>query len=72
MQLEYQHDSEWRTIARFDPDPASDHGHNVTEKGVHMDVYRDGEKRQTEEVFPSMPASDALTFAEEHLAQHAE
>jgi hypothetical protein len=44
----------------------------VTVKGVHMDVYRDGEKIRSEEIFPPMPASDALTFAEEHLNQLAE
>lgn len=37
-----------------------------------MDVYRDGKKLRSEEVFPPMPASDGLTFAEEHLNQHAE
>jgi|GEM_PF-7023724 hypothetical protein len=37
-----------------------------------MDVYRDGEKRRSEEVFPPMRAGEALMFAEEHLNQHAE
>jgi len=72
VQMEYRLDSEWVEIVRFDHDPVSDHGHDVTVEGVHMDVYRDGEKHRSEEVFPPMPASDALTFAEEHLNQHAE
>jgi hypothetical protein len=37
-----------------------------------MDVYHDGKQIRSEEVFPPMPASDASTFAEDHLNQHAE
>lgn len=72
VQLEYRVDGEWVEIVRFDHDPESDHGHDVTTAGVHMDVYRGGEKHRSEEVFPPMVASEALTFAEEHLNQHAE
>jgi hypothetical protein len=72
VQLEYRFNGDWREIVRFDHDPESDRAHDVTREGVHMDVYRDGEKLRSEEVFPPMHASDALTFAEEHLNQHAE
>lgn len=72
VQLEYKLDGDWREIVRFDHDPASEVAHDVTTEGVHMDVYRDGEKERSEEVFPPMPADEALTFAEEHLAKHAE
>ncbi|RAW44041.1 hypothetical protein DQW50_16415 [Halorubrum sp. 48-1-W] len=72
VQMEYRLDGGWAEIVRFDHDPESDHGHDVTVEGVHMDVYRDGEKLRSEEVFPPMSASDALTFAEEHLNRHAE
>jgi hypothetical protein len=71
-QLEYKLDGEWQPIVRFDHDPESDHAHDVTTDGVHMDVYRNGEKVRVEEIFPPMPASDAFTFAEGHLKQHAE
>jgi len=37
-----------------------------------MKIYRDGQKERVEEVFPPMPATDAFSFAEEHLKQHAE
>lgn len=30
-----------------DHDSASDHGHDVTDEGLHIDVYRDGEKYRT-------------------------
>lgn len=72
VQMEYWLDDTWCEIVRFDHDPESDHGHDVTEEGVHMDVYRNCEKFRSGEVFPPMPASGALTFAEEHLNQHAE
>jgi hypothetical protein len=71
-QLEYKPDDEWQPIVRFDYDPAGDHGHDVTTEGVHMDVYRDGQKERVEEVFPPMSARDAFSFGEEHLKQHAE
>lgn len=69
VQLEYDY-AGWTTVVRFDHDPVSDHGHDVTVEGVHMDVYRDGEKVRAEEVFPPMPADEALTFAEGHLRDH--
>lgn len=72
VQIEYRIEGRWSEVVRFDHDPKSDHGHDVTVEGVHMDVYRDGNKFRTEEVFPPMSASNALTFAEEHLNQHAE
>ena len=64
VQLEYRFNNDWREIVRFDHDPTGDHAHDVTKDGVHMDVYRDGKKRRSAEVFPPMPASDGLTFAE--------
>lgn len=71
VQLEYNLDGEWREVVRFDHDPESDHGHDVTREGVHMDVYRNGEKVRKEELFPPMPASEALTAAEEHINNRA-
>jgi len=71
VQLEYRLDGDWVEIVRFDHDPEGTHGHDVTEEGVHMDVYRDGEKLRSEEIFPPMTANEALTFAEGHLNQHA-
>jgi len=71
VQLEYLVGDEWMEVVRFDHDPASKHGHDVTTDGVHMDVHRDGVLIRTEEIFPSMSPNDAFTFAEEHLAEHA-
>ncbi|GAA0211284.1 DUF7718 family protein [Halobaculum roseum] len=72
VQIEYDRGDEWEPVVRFDHDPESDFGHDVLEEGVHMDVYRDGEKIDGGEVFPPMPPSEALSFAEEHLSEHGE
>jgi len=72
LQLEYRLDDAWVEVVRFDHDPESEVAHDVTEEGVHMDVYREEQKLRTEEIFPPMDASEALTFAEDHLARHAE
>jgi len=72
VQLEYRLQGEWVEVVRFDHDPEAEQGHDVTTEGVHIDVYRNGEKVRSPEIFPPMPANDALTSAEEHLTQHGE
>lgn len=72
VQLEYLSGEEWTPVVRYDHDPASEHGHDVTEDGLHIDIYRDGEKYRTEYVAPPMPAGVALDFAEDHLANNAQ
>lgn len=72
MQLEYYLEESWTEVIRSDHDASGETSHDVTIEGVHVDVYRDGEKYRTEEIFPPTPAGAALTFAEEHLAKHAE
>jgi len=69
IQLEYRHCG--LEVVRFDHDTESEIAHDVTAEGVHVDVYRDGEKLRSNEVFPPMPADEALTFAEEHFRKHA-
>lgn len=72
VQLEYRLDGKWLEVVRFDHDPESELAHDVITEGIHVDVYRDGVKIRSEEVFPPMPPNAALTFAEDHLARHAE
>lgn len=72
MQLEYRLSDEWAEVVRFDHDKDTEGGHDVTDEGVHMDVYRDGVKIRTEQVAGPMPAGEALDFAEDHLAEHLE
>jgi hypothetical protein len=72
--VEVDGEQEWTTIVRYDHDSegSAEAAHDVTEEGLHIDVYRDGEKYRTHELTPPMPAADALGAAEDHLTTHAE
>lgn len=70
VQLEYRHDDAWRQVVWYDHDPESEHGHDVEDEGLHIDIYRDGAKYRSEYVVPPMPAGVALDRAEDHLSQN--
>ena len=74
VQLEYHYDGEWQTVVRYDHDGTGEgeFGHDVTEEGLHIDIYRDGEKEASEFITPPKPADVALDLAEEHLAENLE
>jgi len=72
VQLEYLYGGDWASVVRYDHGPESTHGHDVTEEGLHIDVYRDGEKYREEYVAPPMPAGVALDFAEDHLSENVQ
>jgi hypothetical protein len=74
VQLEYRVDGDWREVVRYDHDSegSTEATHDVTEEGLHIDIYRDGEVYRTEYVGPPMPASEALDRAEDHLMQNLE
>ncbi|MFB6165287.1 MAG: hypothetical protein ABEJ31_09030 [Haloarculaceae archaeon] len=77
LQLEYLVDpegGEWAEVVRYDHDGTgeSEFAHDVTEDGLHIDVYRDGEKIDSHELTPPLPAGEALDVAEEHLKEHLE
>lgn len=72
VQLEYAVEDEWMTVVRYDHDAAGTSGHDVSEDGIHIDHYRDGQKHRTEYVAPAMPAELALDRAEDHLANNLE
>lgn len=72
MQLEYRLADDWVEIVRSDHDEASTHRHDVTEDGVHPDVFRDGAEVRSAEIFPPMPPNEALTFVEDRIAEHGE
>lgn len=65
---------EWAVVVRYDHDAegSAEATHDVTEDGLHIDIYRDGEKIDSHELTPPLPANDALNAAEEHLAEHLE
>ena len=63
---------EWREVARFDYDATSDGGHDVTEEGLHLDVYRDGERYARSHSFPRLPPGAAIRFGEHYRREHAD
>jgi hypothetical protein len=72
IQLEYWLGGEWTEIVRYDHDSISEGGHDVTEEGLHRDVYRDGAKLRSEQVSGPIPANDAFDHAEDDLRENAE
>lgn len=75
VQLEYLIDpstDEWATVVRYDHDAegSDEAAHDVTEEGLHIDIYRDGVKVDSHELTPPLPANAALESAEEHLTEH--
>jgi len=77
LQLEYlikPHPGEWATVVRYDHDAggAEEATHDVTEDGLHIDIYRDGRKVDSHELTPPLPGNQALNIAEDHLNEHLE
>ena len=72
VQLEYRLDGEWCQVARFDHNPELGMGHDVIEEGLHLDVYRDGEKYEVERDFPPVTINDAPAYCEAYLKRNAD
>ena len=65
VQLEYRVDAEqdtWVTVVRYDHDAkgSAEATHDVTEDGLHIDIYRDGKKVDSHELTLPLSANDAL------------
>lgn len=71
-QLEYRIGDEWLPVVRYDHGPAPGE-HDVTDEGLHIDVYCNGEKvdRLSGQIALPESANRALTRAEDHLVAHA-
>lgn len=80
IQLEYDveagysgmHTPNWKQVARFDHNPELGQGHDVREEGLHLDIYRDGEKVDVKRGFPHVDINDAPAFCEKFLSRNAE
>lgn len=72
VQLEYWLDGDWREVVRYDHDRDAPGGHDITEDGLHRDVYRNGEKYRAEEVSPPIPADEGFDHAEDDLRKNVE
>jgi len=72
VQLERRVDESWQQVVRFDHDPENPMGHDVTEEGLHMDVYRDGEKVRVKDDFPPVGLTRAPRYCIVYIGQYAE
>lgn len=72
VQLYCWRDGSWRLVAQPDHNPTMAEGHDVTEGGVHVDVFRDGEKHETETAPHPGPLNPelALDYAISYLEMH--
>lgn len=67
VQLEY-----WREVVRYDHDCDAEGGHDITEEGLQMDVFRDGEKHRVDQISEPIPANEGFNAAEDDLRENAE
>ncbi|WP_228842366.1 DUF7718 family protein [Halococcus agarilyticus] len=72
MQLEYRIEDEWEPVVRFDHNPEGTYGHDVTEEGLHMDVYRNGEQVRVKQDFPTVPLSAAPRYCKTYIENNAD
>lgn len=80
IQLEYDEtasyggteQSVWQTVARFDHAPGGPHGHDITDEGLHLDLYRDGERYERSWSFPPIPLAKAPRWCEKWLEENCD
>jgi len=80
FQLEYdiratptgENTPEWRPVARFDHDVDGQQSHDVRDEGLHLDLYRDGEKYEVLTNFPPVSLPRTPRYAQEYLERHAD
>lgn len=70
VQLEYWLEDDWCAVVRYDHDQEAPGGHNITEEGLHRDVYREGEKIGTVQVTNPIPANEGFNYAEDDLREN--
>jgi hypothetical protein len=63
---------EWVEVVRSDHDSTAEGGHDVTREGLHLDVYRDGEKGHSESLMGPLPSDVGFNEAEERITDRAE
>ena len=78
-QLEYDvaatpagtHKPDWQPVARFDHNTDDTQGHDIRDEGLHLDIYKDGEKHQVKTGFPTVESSSAPDYCERWLRTNA-
>lgn len=70
---EYKLRGSWETVAQFDHDPASPYGHDIEREGLHMDLYKQGQKyRVVRSKFPYVPVDHAPRYCNEYVNRNHE
>ncbi len=72
VQLEYWLDGEWLEDVRFDHNPNTGFGHDITEDGLHMDIYRDDQKYRMKDDFPPVELNRAPRYCTTYIREHAD
>ena len=62
----------WGQAARFDHHPEADWGHDIREEGLHIDLYRNGQKMQVRRSFPNISVNRAPAYCEKYLTEMEE
>lgn len=70
VQLEYWYEGNWTPVVRYDHDRYAEGGHDITEEGLHMDIYRNGEKVDVKDVSGAIPAAEGFDYAEDDLREN--
>ena len=64
VQLECWVEDHWEEVARFDHDPET---HDIRKEGLHMDIYREGEKYEVKRDFPRLNPNAGMNFSISYL-----
>lgn len=75
VQLEYdiqatptgENEPDWQPVARFDHNTDPAHGHDISVEGLHLDIYKDGEKYTVKTGFPNVSLDTAPEFCERYF-----
>lgn len=68
---DYGLDGGWKRIAQFDHNPDSQFGHDIEEEGLHMDLYREGQRyRVVRSKFPHVPVNHAPRYCIEYVKRN--
>ena len=73
LQYAVMQPDDWCEIARFDHNPSSPAGHDITQEGLHLDLLNmDGSKHRVKTAFPAMPANHAPKYCREFFERRGE
>ena len=63
---------DWTDVARFDHQPNTELGHDITKEGLHMDLCHPTKEDRKITSFPHVDLKDAPGFCEEYFRQNYE